>query len=143
MELLKLILLALMEKQSHPLYKTLRLLSILLFLAALVSIPVMLLSDAIRHYKFTSTHQHVAAIPLVLIGLSYISLQLSARRTRAEMAKGLLLGIAFVLWGIEQLLPQTPLVTVIDSVVVTIFVIDLSLIIAEHLLRRDKDQILP
>jgi len=141
--LLKLILLALAEKQSHPLYKTLRLLSIIFFLAALASIPVMLLSDAIRHYRFTPVHQHVAAIPLLMGGLSYGCLQLGARRTRDEMIKGLLLGIAFVLWGIEQLLPQTALVTVIDGAVVTIFVVDLSLIIAEHLLRKDKDKELP
>lgn len=78
-------------------------------------------------------------MPLILIGLSYISLQFSARRQRAERVKGILLGVAFVLWGAEQLLPPTSLVTVMDASVVTIFVVDLSLIIVEHLRRKDHD----
>ena len=81
----------------------------------------------------------MAALPLMLIGLSYVCLQFSARRTRRELAQGLALGTAFLLWGGEQLLPPTPLVTVMDGAVVTIFVVDLSFIIMEHLKRKDHD----
>ncbi len=118
-------------------FKMLRWLCALLFLSALVGIAVLLVSDAARHYSFAAVHQRVAAFPLLLIGLSYICLQLSATRPRGEMLKGVLLGLAFVLWGGEQLLPPTALVTVMDGAVVTIFVVDLALIIAEYLRRND------
>jgi len=81
----------------------------------------------------------MGALPLICIGLSYISFQLSAERERSELVKGLLLGIAFVFWGSEQLLPSSPLVTVMDSIVITIFVVDLGLIIVEHLKRKDHE----
>lgn len=99
----------------------------------------MLISDGLRHLRFTAVHQHLAAMPLLLIGLSYLCLQMSARRPRGELIKGLLLGLAFVLWGSELLLPPTPLVTLMDGLVVTIFVVDLSFIILEHLQRKDHD----
>lgn len=120
-------------------FKPLRWLSALLFLAALVGIAVLLLSDAARHYSFAAVHQRIAAFPLLLIGLSYICLQLSARRPLGEMVKGILLGLAFVLWGGEQLLPPMALVTVMDGTVVAIFVVDLGLIIVEHLRRKDHE----
>ncbi len=81
----------------------------------------------------------MGALPLMCIGLSYISFQLSADRQRGELVKGLLLGTAFVFWGGEQLLPSSSLVTVMDSIVITIFVVDLGLIIVEHLKRKDHE----
>jgi hypothetical protein len=75
----------------------------------------------------------------MLIGFSYIVLQLSGRQRWNEMVKGVLLGTAFPLWGCEQLLPPSPLVTAMDSAVVAIFVVDLSLIILEHLRRQDHE----
>lgn len=81
----------------------------------------------------------MGALPLILIGLSYMSFQLSVELGRSEKAKGLLLGLAFVLWGTEQLLPPSAWVTVMDSLVITIFVVDLALIIIEHLKRKDHE----
>jgi len=114
-------------------------LTTLFFVLALAGLPVLLVSDGLRHLRFGADHQRLTAWPLMGIGLSYLCLQFSARRTRGELAQGLLLGLAFLLWGGEQLLPPTPLVTVMDGAVVTIFVVDLSFIIAEHLIRRDHD----
>ena len=54
--------------------------------------------------------------------------------------KGLALGTAFVLWGAEQLLPPSSLITVMDGLVITIFVVDLSFIIRDHL-RRQNDEL--
>ena len=81
----------------------------------------------------------MCALPLILIGLSYMSFQLSVERGRSERAKGLLLGLAIVLWGTEQLLPPSAWVTVMDSLVITIFVVDLALIIVEHLKHKDHE----
>lgn len=115
-----------------------RRLSVFSFIAALLGIAALLLFDTLNHLRFTPVHQRLGALSLMLIGFSYIMLQLSARRRWNEMLKGVLLGTAFLLWGCEQLLPPSPLVTAMDSAVVAIFVVDLSLIILEHLRRRDQ-----
>ena len=108
-------------------------------LLALASVALLLVADGIHGLKLSSMHQIAGSLSLMLIGSSYISLQLSARRRRSEMLKGVLLGIAFLLWGCEQLLPPSALVTAMDTAVVTIFVVDLSLIIFEHLRRKDHE----
>jgi len=75
---------------------------------------------------------------LILIGVSYVSLQLSAKRRWNEKLKGIFLGLAFALWGGEQFLPASRLVTLMDSAVITIFVVDLGLMILDHLRRRPE-----
>ena len=120
-------------------FRLLRRMSALFFGAALVGIGAMIVSDGARHWQFSSLHTRIAAYPLMLIGLSYLCLMLSARRMRGEMVKGVLLGLAFVMWGGEQLLPTSAIVTVMDGAVVTIFVVDLGLMIVEPLKRRDHD----
>jgi hypothetical protein len=116
-----------------------RRLSVFSFIAALLGIAALLLFDTLNHLRLTPTHQRLGALSLMLIGFSYIMLQLSARRRWNEMLKGGLLGTAFLLWGCEQLLPPSPLVTAMDSAVIAIFVVDLSLIILEHLRRQDHE----
>jgi hypothetical protein len=119
--------------------RLLRGLSAVALVAALAGIACLLTGDAWNRLRFTSAHQTAGALSLMLIGLSYIGLQLSAARPRKEMIKGVLLGIAFVLWGGEQFVPPGRFVTLMDSAVVTIFVIDLGAIIVEHLKRRDHE----
>lgn len=113
--------------------------SIFLFAAALAAVGAMALTDLEHHLAPNVAHTQCGSAALILIGASYICLQLSMRRQRVEMLQGLLLGAAFVLWGGEQLLPPSRLVTIMDTLVVTIFVLDLSLIIWEHLQQQDHE----
>jgi hypothetical protein len=117
-----------------------RWLSVIFFSFAFVGIAGLLASDGLHDWRFTSNHQQMGAMPLIFIGLSYASFQFSTERRHSERAKGLLLGLAFVLWGTEQLLPPSAWVTVMDSLVIVIFVVDLALIIIEHL-NRDNYEI--
>jgi hypothetical protein len=117
----------------------LRGLSAVAWVAALAGIFCLLAGDTWNRLRFTSAHRDAGALSLMLIGLSYICLQLSATRPRKEMIKGVLLGIAFLLWGGGQFLAPGRFVTLMDSAVVTIFVIDLGAIIVEHLKRRDHE----
>jgi hypothetical protein len=118
--------------------KLLRGLSLLLFLLAAGGIIVLLTSDVSHGLRLTSFHQQSSAMALILIGASYISLQLSAKRRWNEKLKGISLGFAFVLWGSEQFLPASRLVTLMDSAVITIFVVDLGLIILDALGKSDR-----
>ena len=116
-----------------------RWLSILLFLLALLGIVMLLAGDGWHRLQLTLIHQRAGAGSLMLIGASYICLQLSRPRRWMELIKGLLLGVAFVFWGGELFVPPGALVTAMDSLVIAIFVVDLSLIIYEHLQRKDQE----
>jgi hypothetical protein len=118
--------------------KLLRGLSLLLLLLAVGSIAVLLSSDVSHAFRLTSLHQQSSAMALILIGTSYISLQLSSKRRWSEKLKAISLGLAFTLWGSEQFLPASRWVTLMDSAVITIFVVDLGLIILDSLKRNDR-----
>lgn len=117
----------------------LRWFSIISFTLALGCVAVLWVSDAQNRLLPTPSHQRLGAFPLILIGISYISFQLCGKRQLAERAKGILLGLAFLFWGSEQLLLPSAWVTAMDNLVITIFVVDLALIIMEHLKRKDHD----
>jgi|HubBroStandDraft_6_1064221.scaffolds.fasta_scaffold565509_1 hypothetical protein len=119
--------------------KLFRGLSLLLFLLAVGAIIVLLISDVSHALRITSFHQQAGAMALILIGTSYISLQLSAKRRSTEKLKAISLGLAFTLWGSEQFLPASRVVTLMDSAVITIFVVDLGLIILDYLKQNDHE----
>ena len=118
--------------------KALRWVSGILFVSALAALVTLLASDALNQLRLTDFHRQSSALSLMLIGASYIGLQLSSRLPPNEMLKGVFLGSAFLLWGSEQFLPPSRWVTVIDSAVILIFVVDLGIIIFQRL-RRKRD----
>ena len=85
------------------------------------------------------THAPVSAAPLLLIGLAYLGLQPLVRPRPLELLMRMMLGTAFILWGIDQLLPAGPLATVLGDVVIVHYVLDLGLSIRAHLQREDWD----
>ena len=74
-----------------------------------------------------------SAVPLIAIGISYFILILTLRRTIGQRLVGLSIGLAFVLWGLEQFLSDQAVVSFIDDVVVFLFVADLSIVIRHNL----------
>jgi hypothetical protein len=106
-----------------------RILSCVLFLSALTSVACLLASDIWFRFQPTPLHRHAGALALILIGSSFVCAQLGAARKRSDRLKGMLLGTAFALWGCEQYLPPGAVATAADSLVVTVFVVDLALVI--------------
>jgi hypothetical protein len=113
-----------------------RVLSGLLFLLALVALAFLLLPDLWLRFKPTDRHSQAAAFALIFVGSSFICLQLSAEGRWKEKLKGVLLGLAFVLWGGGHYLPPGAWVTAVDSAVISIFVLDLGWVIGGRLGRR-------
>jgi hypothetical protein len=74
-----------------------------------------------------------SAIPLILIGIAFASLQFALPRTHAQILLGLMVSAAFILWGAEQFLSNPAIVAFIDDIVVLLFVMDLSIVIYGHL----------
>jgi hypothetical protein len=115
-------------------------LSGVLFLLALIALAFLLISDLCVRLRLTAVHQRAGGLALMLAGASFVCLQLSTGARRADVLKGILLGLAFVLWGGEQYLPPGPWVTAIDSVVIVIFVADLGLVIRGSLVPPARDR---
>jgi hypothetical protein len=74
-----------------------------------------------------------SGVPLMAIGISYFILVLTLRRTLGQRLVGILVGLAFVLWGLEQFLSDLAVISFIDDVVVFLFVVDLSIVIRHNL----------
>jgi hypothetical protein len=113
-----------------------RWLSAFLFVSAIAAMLTLLVSDAWNALTPNVVHRCAGALAFMLIGSSYVALQISLRRPRSEKVKAILLGIAFLFWGAGQFLPPSLFATAMDTAVVVIFVVDLSLIIIEHLKRN-------
>jgi len=115
--------------------KVLHYLSAMLVVAALAAVVTLLASDVSNGLTFTPLHRQAGALSFAFIGLSYIALQFS----RERKLKNILLGIGFLFWGSAQLMPLNIWVTAMDTAVVLIFVMDLSLIILETLRGKNHD----
>jgi hypothetical protein len=109
--------------------RILRVLSGTLFVLALIALAFLLLSDFWPSLRPAVSQQRASPLALIFAGWSFICLQLGAGGRGKEALKGILLGLAFVLWGGEQFLPAGPGAAIVDSVVVAIFVVDLGLVI--------------
>jgi hypothetical protein len=95
------------------------------FLIARHALPLMTGSQAPIFFR--------SAIPLIAIGISYLVLILSLRRTLGQRLVGISVGLAFVLWGLEQFLTDQAWISFLDDVVVFLFVVDLSIVIRHNL----------
>lgn len=100
---------------------------------ALLGVGTLLVSDARNAFQLTELHRHAGALCFILIGAAYIAVLLSFRRPFKTAAKGIALGIAFILWGCESFIPTGRGATAIDSIVIVIFVTDLSWTILQRL----------
>jgi DNA replication protein DnaC len=95
------------------------------FLIARHALPLMMGSRPPIAFK--------SAVPLIAIGISYLVLILSLRRTLGQRLVGIFVGLAFMLWGLEQFLSDQAWISFIDDVVVFLFVVDLSIVIRHNL----------
>ena len=77
----------------------------------------------------------LSALPLLLAGSSYMVLQVILRPRPLELLKRLLLGCAFLLWGVTQLMVAGSLATELGNVVIALYVVDLGLMIHSDLER--------
>ncbi len=74
-----------------------------------------------------------SAVPLISIGVAFASFQFVVSRTRAQIVLGLLVALAFILWGAEQFVSNRAIVAFMDDLVVFLFVLDLGIVIYGHL----------
>jgi hypothetical protein len=94
----------------------------------LTSLPTYIAKEAFRDWALVK-NLPLSAFPLLLAGSSYLVLQAILRPRPLELLKRLMLGIAFLLWGVVQLMPASKLAAEFGNVVIALYVVDLGLII--------------
>jgi hypothetical protein len=67
-----------------------------------------------------------SAAPLLLVGTSFLFVQLSLRPRLLDLFKNLTLAGTFLLWGIVQLMPQNALSMRLGNLVIALYVLDLA-----------------
>lgn len=105
----------------------------LAILFAFGSSAVLLLRDVPFPFLTQLAHAPISAIPLLLIGVACLCFQIVIRPKLLDLLKACLVSAAFLLWGIEQLLPVGWLATLLGDVVIVLYVLDLGWMMAERL----------
>jgi hypothetical protein len=77
-------------------------------------------------------HAGLGSLPLALAGVAYVVLQLRLRPGRRVLFRRLLLAATFLLWAIDQVLPQGRIAMFLGDVVVSAYVLDLYWMIQEQ-----------
>lgn len=103
-----------------------RAMAITLGVLAIIFSCVLLTRDAGMGSLQASAHSAISALALSLVGIAFLILQPLMRQRPKEVLKNVLLGAAFVLWGIVQLRPQNALSVKLGGLVVALYVMDLA-----------------
>ena len=101
--------------------------------AALFAGVALLASDV---FATVLPHAPVSASPLLLIGAAYLGFQALTRPKPLDLLKALIVSAAFILWGIDQLLPQGWFATTLGDVVIALYVLDLGWMMLASLSKR-------
>lgn len=115
------------------------LLTVLLILLALMVAVGLLLHDFFAlHLLSALPHAPLSAAPLLLVGVAALSFQVLTRPKPFDLFKALLVSLAFMLWGVDQMFPAGWLATTIGDVVIVLYVIDLCWMMGSVLRGRLK-----
>jgi hypothetical protein len=118
------------SQKQIPAYRYLYLLIWITVIAALVAGIILLLSDI---FPTILLHAPVSAAPLLLIGATYLGFQVLMRPKPLDLFKALIVSAAFLLWGVDQLLPTGWFATLLGDIVIVLYVIDLGWMMADRL----------
>jgi len=83
-------------------------------------------------------HAPVSAAPLLFIGAAYLGFQVLLRPKSLDLFKALIVSSAFILWGVDQLLPVGRVATTLGDVVITLYVLDLGWMMIDRLKQRNS-----
>lgn len=79
----------------------------------------------------------ISATPLLFIGAAYLGFQAVVRPQPLDLFKALMVSSAFILWGVDQLLPSGRVASTLGDVVIALYVIDLAWVMIDRLKRRN------
>jgi hypothetical protein len=97
----------------------------LLVVVTILSSIALLVWDASPRLFPERAHDILGALPPALIAITFLAHEAARRASRPELAKGLLVAVAFLFWGANAYWPDIPATTLLNDVAVVLFVADL------------------
>jgi hypothetical protein len=107
-----------------------RALSVILGAVTLVDVAVLFAWDAFPHRFPARSHDVLAASSLTMIAVAYLVYQAVHRPPPRELAKAVMLAVAFLFWAANQLWPNLPQATLFNDIAIALFVMDIFLVMA-------------
>lgn len=83
-------------------------------------------------------HPYLSSLPLALGGLGYTLLQIHLKPPRATLLKRVVLGGAFLLWSVVQLLTPGRIAVFLGDAVIAAYVLDLFWMVQDQLPQSTK-----
>jgi len=106
-----------------------RALAAVLGILSLASVGVLFLRDAAPRLFAARSHDFLGAFPLAIIAIAYLVYQVAHRPPIRDLAKAILLAVAFLFWAANQLWTQSPIATLFNDIAIALFVFDVFLVI--------------
>jgi hypothetical protein len=116
-----------------PLAALLRIVSGIALAFAFITAVAIIVLDAVHGFHPDLPWKVKSALPLIGIGVAYAALQFTLPRTLTEFCLSLAVSLAFILWGAEQFVPIPKIASLMDDLVVFLFVMDLGIVVWGHL----------
>jgi hypothetical protein len=107
-----------------------RVLPVILGVVALSGVAALLVWDAFPQLFPAGSHAVIAAFSLGMIALAYLVYQIAHRPARMELAKAILLAVAFLFWAANQFWPDLPQATLFNDIAIGLFVLDIFLVMS-------------
>jgi hypothetical protein len=104
--------------------------------ASLLSSLLLVVQDAAPVLTASLRHAWLAASALLLAGIACLGLASAVSAHTKDLFMRLSLGAAFILWGIQQLLPEGGLSRTLGDIVIVLFIVDISALIEATLQAR-------
>jgi hypothetical protein len=82
------------------------------------------------------THAMVEAAPLVLVGVAFLVWLAIERPPIIDLLKQFFIALAFILWGVDLLMPPGAWATFVGAVVIAIYVFDLAWLMEGNLRKK-------
>jgi hypothetical protein len=105
-----------------------RALPVILGVVTLADVGVLLAWDAWPRIFPARSHDYLGAISLAMIAVAYLVYQIVHRPPLKELAKAILLAVAFLFWAANQLWPASPQATLYNDIAIALFVFDVFLV---------------
>jgi hypothetical protein len=96
---------------------------------SLLAAAILLLANP---FVANGMHGYLSSLPLALAGIGYALLQVQLKPPMRTLLKRLLLAGAFVLWAVDQLLPEGRIAVFIGDAVIAAYVADLFWMIRDQ-----------
>lgn len=115
-----------MNNRLTPLHRSL---PVILGVITLGGVALLLVWDANPGIFPRGAHDVLGAFPSAMIAVAYLLYQGVRRPGRMEMAKAILLAVAFMFWAANQFWPDAPQATLFNDIAIALFVLDVFLVI--------------